>query len=379
MNTVPVLAVEKAPEEYRTLPEGEGLLSCQITQKNIQQIQVWVNESHLSRKEQEELEKTTRLHRLRNEAGIIDQIWVLWEEAEEIRNLQPDARIYYIERREGILWFFGGRERRIKAVYTWGGGRQGNLKEGQVTHMSRSIRFLNPVMNHHRLSGGKDEELPEEAVTRMEHQLLHGNRAVMLSDYEALALEAAREVKRVKAFSNRDGMGERQQGAITLVVLQEAYRQEAFPALQEIIDRYIRSRMPDIRQVQNRFYIVEPWFTEIQVTAVCKISPHASVFACKAEAEARMNQFLDPLTGNFDGKGWNIGQAPTREQIRNVLHRIRGICRLQRMVVKAYCRRNGRMQEMNLEGKLPEFLMIINGSHRFQMELDDKGREGVHA
>ncbi|MCM1495490.1 MAG: baseplate J/gp47 family protein [Bacteroides sp.] len=388
MNTVPVSAVEKAPEEYRTLPEGEGFLSCRLTQKNIQQIQVWVNESHLSRKEQEELEKTTKLHRLRNEAGIIDQIWVLWEEAEEIRNLQPDARNYYIERREGILWFFGGtqsllpenrKERRIKAVYTWGGGRQGNLKEGQVTHLSRSIRFLNPVMNHHRLSGGKDEELPEEAVIRMGHQLLHGNRAVMLSDYEALALEAAREVKRVKAFSNRDGMGERQQGAITLVVLQEAYRQEAFPPLQEIIERYIRSRMPDIRQVQSRFYIVEPWFTEIQVTAVCKISSHASVFACKAEAEARMNQFLDPLTGNFDGKGWNIGQAPTREQIRNVLHRIRGICRLQRMVVKAYCRRNGRLQEMNLEGKLPEFLMIINGSHRFQMELDDNGREGVHA
>lgn len=380
MNTVSVLAVEGAPEEYLTVPEAEGSISCQLKHKSIQQIQVWVNENHLSSREQEELEKTTEIRRIRNEAGIIDQIWVLWEEAEDIRSLQPDTRFYCVERREGTLWFSCGKqgflwgnrkEDQIKAVYTWGGGSQGNLKEGQVTHMSRSVRFLNQVVNHHKLSGGKDEELPEEAALRMEHQLLHGNRAVMLSDYEALALESAREVKRVKAFSNRNGMGERQRGAITLVVLQEEYQKEEFHTLQERIYGYIQSRMPGIRQVQSRFYIVEPWFTEIQVTAVCKIRPQDSVFACKAEAEERLNRFLNPLTGNFDGKGWNIGQAPCREQIRNVLHRTRGICRLQRLVVKAYCRRNERMQEIDLEGKLPEFLMILNGSHQFQMELDD--------
>lgn len=388
MNTVSVLAVEQAPEEYLTLPEAEGCISCPLKQKNIQQIQVWVNEAYLSREEQEELEQKTEVHRIRNEAGMIVQVWVLWKEAEDIRSMQPDTRFYCVERQEGILGFSCGkqgflrgnrRENQVKAVYTWGGGSRGNLREGQVTHISRSIRFLNQVVNHHRLFGGREEELPEEASARMERQLLHRNRAVMRSDYEALALESTREVKRVKAFSNRNGMGERQQGAITLVVLQEEYGKKEFQTLKERIYEYIRSRMPGIRQVQRSFFIVEPWFTEIQVTAVCRIRPQDSVFACKAEAEERLDRFLNPLTGNSDGKGWKIGQAPCREQIRHVLHKTRGICQLQRMVVKAYCQRNGRLQEINLEGTLPEFLMVINGSYRFQMVLDNGRREGEDA
>ena len=388
MNTTSVLAVEGAPEEYLTLPEAEGCISCQLKQKNIQQIQVWVNEAYLSQEEVEELEKETEVHRIRNEAGVLDQIWVLWEEAKDIRSIQPDTRFYCVERREGILRFLCGkqgflqgnrRENQVKAVYTWGGGSRGNLREGQVTHISRSIRFLNQVVNHHGLSGGREEELSEEAAARMERQLLHRNRAVMRSDYEALALESTREVKRVKAFSNRNGLGERQQGAITLVVLQEEYGKKEFQTLEEEIYEYIQNRMPGIRQVQRNFFIVEPWFTEIQVTAVCRINPQTSVFACEAEAEERLDRFLNPLTGNSDGKGWKIGQAPCREQLRHVLHKTRGICQLQRMVVKAYCRRNGRLQEIDLEGKLPEFLMVINGNYGFQMVFDDSRREGEDA
>lgn len=384
MNTVSVAAVEQAPEEYLTVWEAEGYLSCKLKQKNIRQIQVWVNEADLSLTEQEQLEQETEVCKVRNEAGIITQVWVLWEETEDIRQLSPDSRCYHVERREGILQFSGEnrrflredrRKNQVKAVYSRGGGRQGNLAAGQVTHMNRSIRFLNQVVNRHKLSGGKDEELPEEAMLRMEHQLLHRNRAVMPGDYEALALESAREVTRVKAFANRNGRGEGQRGAITLVVLQED-PQEEFQNLQEVIDEYIRSRMPGIRLVQKHFYIVEPWFTEIQVTAVCRIKPHASVFACKAEAEERLGRFLNPLTGNSDGKGWHIGQAPRREQLRNVLHKTKGILQLRRMVVKAYCRREERLQEVNLEGCLPEFLMVMNGSHRLQMEFSDGRKEG---
>lgn len=387
MNTVPVVAAEQAPEEYLTVSGAEAYPSCRLMHKNIQQIQIWVNEADLSEEEQEKLEQETEICRVRNEAGVLSQVWVQWKETGDIRQVEPGSRLYSVERRDGILQFSCGRqgffpgnrnENQIKAVYTWGGGSQGNLAAGQVTHLSRSIRMVNQVVNRHSLSGGRDEELPEETMTRMEYRLAHRNRAVLSSDYEALARESTRKAVRVKAFSNRNGIGELQRGAVTLVVLQEEYQKGEFHIIRETIQEYIESRMPAILQVQKHLYIVEPWFTEVQVAAVCRIKQGASVFSCKAEAEERLGRFLDPLTGNFDGKGWKIGQAPRREQIRNVLSKTKGIRLLQRMVVKAYCIRNGRIQEVNLEGKLPDFIMVINGSHRLQMEFFYGETEGEH-
>lgn len=372
-HTVPISAVETAPEEIFTVSEAEEYPVFQLKQGNIQKIEVWVNECYLSPGEQEQLEKETEVHRVRNKEGAVSEVWVLWQEAENISTPQSGRRNFSIERREGILQLPYGTGGQVKVIYSWGGGSKGNLEMGQVEGMSRSIRFLNRVVNHHKLSGGKDSELPEKAVERMEHQLLHHNRAVMISDYEALAREAAREVTKVRAFSNRNGEGERQRGAITLVILQEEDDNADFKMLKEAVYGYIRRRMPAIRMLQSNLCIVKPWFTEIQVSAVCIIKAHYSVFSCKARAEERLCSFLHPLTGNFDGEGWDIGQAPRLKQLRNVLQNIRGIDYIKKMAVKAYCHRQGRIQEIDLEGKLPEFLVVVNGTHKlwFMMEGDD--------
>ncbi len=376
MNTVPVTAVETVQEEFVMSAESEENPFIRLRQKNIQQIALWVDESYLSRAEQERLEKKTRVDRVRDGDGAIAGVWVLWKETEDISMSRWDERCYHIERREGILRFPSGKENLpAKVVYTWGGGSQGNLAEGQITHLNRSIRFLSQVANRHRLLGGKNQELPEEAVERMERQLLHRNRAVMSSDYEALALEAAGEVAKVRAFCNRNQAGERLRGAITLVVLKEDYPAVDFQALRDVIYDYIKCRMPGTAQLQKHFYIVEPWFTEIWVSAVCVIKENQSVFACRAEALERLSHFLNPLTGNFDKKGWGIGQAPRRGQIQNALSKTNGIDRIQKLSIKAYCHRDGRVQEIDLEGKLPEFMVVINGTHKLLLEFSQSGPE----
>ncbi|MDE7298838.1 MAG: baseplate J/gp47 family protein [Lachnospiraceae bacterium] len=374
MNTVPVMAVETAPEEFFTAPASEEYPVCRLKQKNIQRLAVWVSEPGLDREEQERLEREARLLRVRNEDGAVSGLWVLWEETADVRAACPGDRSYSADRREGVLRLSPrARGRSVRAAYSWGGGARGNLAEGQVTRLSRSVRFLSRVVNRHALFGGKDQELPEEAAVRAQRRLCHRNRAVTASDYEVLALETAREVRRVKAFPNRKGTGEAQRGAVTLVVLQEDYRNADFHGLQEVLRAGLLNRMPGIRQLQSSLYIVEPWFTEVQVSAVCSISPDRPVFECRAEAERRLSSFLDPLTGNFDGRGWEIGCAPRREQLRIALGKTRGLEQIRRLSVKAYCRREGQVREIDLEGKLPEFLVVMSGSHRLQLEFSGRG------
>lgn len=248
---------------------------------------------------------------------------------------------------------------------------QGNLGPGQAMRLERSVRFLSLVTNRFALTGGKAPELPEEAIKRAANQLLHQDRAVMLSDYEALAKEVSRAVAKVKAYSNRNETGEVERGAITLVILQEDYQEvnADFQELQDMLRQYILMRMPGIQRLQNHFYIIQPWITEIQVTALCVLKSHASVFQCKAEAEERLNQFLNPLTGNSDGRGWEIGSAPNREQIRNVLREVGGIESIQTMMIKAYCYGYQGLQEIDLEGRIPKYQIVTSGIHKIDFRM----------
>lgn len=379
-NTVPVLAAETVPEEFFTMRSQDTDAFFQLKHEGIVQISVWVNETGLSSKELEKIEDENEVDYIQTE-GHQREIWVLWTEVKDFGKTEPDDRHYRLDRREGKLFFpkaGQGRiprpnlEKGIRVQYTWGGGSQGNLKAGQVTHLDRSIRFLNQITNRFSLTGGRDAELPEEAVKRTSARLLHRERAVMLSDYEALAKEAAREVAKVKAYANRNGAGELQRGAVTLVVLQENYQEGStdFQSLQQQLRDYILERMPGISHLQKHLYIVPPWFTEIQVSAVCLLKGRESVFQCRAEAEEKLIRFLNPLTGNSDGRGWEIGTAPNREQIRNVLRDVHGIESIQTLMIKAYCHNSRGLQEIDLEGKIPDYQMIISGVHKIQFELD---------
>lgn len=245
-----------------------------------------------------------------------------------------------------------------------------NPEMGQVCQLQRPIRFLNRITNHYAFTGGRKEETEKEAMERFSRRLSHHDRAVMLSDYEALVKEASREVIKVKAFSGRRSDNKRESGAITIVVLPEAFDKEGFDfqALQQRIREYILERMPGICGLQNRLSIILPWFTEIRVSALCILKPQASLHSCRAEVEEALHHFLNPLTGNFDGTGWGIGAAPRVEQIRNALREIQGIEAVKGLVVKAYRQMDSRLQEIDLTGSIPPYVVIISGKHRIRLE-----------
>lgn len=370
-NSVPVLAVERMPDEYFTLGGYAKENIYQLSRKNIQQIAVWVKERRMGGFE------VTADGTERTPADRKDR-WVKWNETEELRNRQPEERIYQIDRQEGRLRFPNGIERcdwietgydNVKVVYTWGGGRNGNLPTGQRFQPEYSIRSLGKISNHVPLTGGREAESMEEAWNRTRCCLRHRNRAVMLSDYEALAKEASREVVRVKVCTNRRPDGKPERGALTMVILQERFHTPSFDfqSLKETIETYIRSRMSGIWQLKHQFYIIEPWYTEIQVSAVCILKPQVSLFVCQAEVQQKLEEFLNPLTGNFDGSGWKIGSVPHVEQIRNAIRKVNGIESIKKLLVKAYCKRGHKIQEIDLEGDLPEYLVIVNGTHHIRL------------
>lgn len=310
MNAVEIRHMEREETEHFTLSYYEENCSFKLMRGNIDKILVEVLEGS----EEEEN-------------------WIVWEEVPDLE-LQPGgSKAYQVDRAEGILRFGNGIHGRvppfgktegIRVHYKCGGGIRGNVGQGQVNKLSRTVGFVSNVSNPMALWGGVDSETPAEAVNRCSARLRHWNRAVTAKDYEELALEASRALQKVRCFGGKNIRGEKEPGAVTLVIYPENRQEDKnlFNAVQEDIRKLLASRMDSGIFERGQFYITEPKMVEVQVKAEVTVGDFQDIFRVRRLAQERIRAFLDPISGHFDGAGWNIGQFPEGIQLQNILKEI---------------------------------------------------------
>lgn len=224
------------------------------------------------------------------------------------------------------------------------GGAAGNQKPQGVTRIDGSYSYVNYVTNPLPLSGGYDAEPVEEALRRGSAALRHRGRAVTASDFEALAKEAARSVKKVRCCPGRNAEGAYEPGAVTVVLLLEEFADGKmyFAGVREQVKAYIGSRTSGNLADRGRLYIIEPVFLELDCQAEVVVTDMDSVFEVQEEIIRRVTRFLHPLTGNYDGGGWKIGVIPNETQVINAVRGIQGLVHIERLRLSAYRRKEGR-------------------------------------
>lgn len=310
MNAVKIRHREREITESFTLDYYEEDCSFHLRQGNIDEISVEVLEGS----EEEE-------H------------WVIWEEVANLK-LQPGgSRVCQVDRSAGILHFGNGihgqvppfgRSGGIRVRYRCGGGSRGNVAPGKVGRLNRTVGFVSKVTNPLPLWGGLDQETISETVNRFSARLRHTDRAVTARDYEELAMEATGVLSKVRCFGGRNDKGEEEAGAVTLVIYLKGGKEDKnlFYAVQEDIRRYLTSRMDPGILKRGRFYITEPKLAEIGVRAEVVVDDFQDIFTVRRMAREKIRAFLDPVSGQHDGRGWNIGQFPEAMQIQNILQGI---------------------------------------------------------
>lgn len=78
----------------------------------------------------------------------------------------------------------------------------------------------------------------------------------------------------------------------------------------------------------------------------------------------KLESFINPLTGNFDGKGWAIGTLPNGVQLKNAISDVQGILYIKNIYVSAFCNENAAMTEVDLEKiKKSKYVLPISGEH----------------
>ncbi len=252
-----------------------------------------------------------------------------------------------------------------------GGGEYTNLKEGMVNKMSRSAGFIRKVSNPEALVGGCDVETLQQAVRRNSAALRHQNRAVVPRDYEELAGLACREIQSAKCFTGYDAKGEPLHGAVTLVVLQKAFRQSGtgfHRVKQQIID-YMQDKISQTLLDNQKFFVVEPVFAELCVYAELSVRDFNKVFAVKKEVLGRLEDFFRPA-GETDG-GWEIGTFPDNMQIQNAINDVPEIVSIRSIMLTAYTRSAAGRREVDVEKiKKSRYVLPVNGIHELVITVN---------
>lgn len=223
------------------------------------------------------------------------------------------------------------------------GGCAGNQKPGGITKLIGSYGYVNRVTNPMLVYGGCDGEEEQEALSRGSAALRHGGRAVTVSDFEALAREASHSVKKVTCYPNCSADGGYEPGAVAVVLLLEEFQSGSmyFDAVRAQVTQYLCGRMSGNLAAADKLSVLEPVFLEMDCEVEAVIPDGENQFEVQAEMKKAAARFLHPLSGNYDGNGWEIGTVPNETQMINALKGVSGSGYIQSLRLTAY-RNTGR-------------------------------------
>lgn len=265
------------------------------------------------------------------------EVWVLWNQMPDFYGSGPQDRHYVLEYLTGEVRFGDGVSGMIPprasgnirmTSYRTGGGIRGNKPAGAIKELRTSLPYVEGATNYVASSGGADAESYDSLVDRMPRMIRHGGCAVTYQDYEDLAMLASPEVARARSvrFYEKGSVGK-----VTLVIVPRTPDPKPVPSreLKRRVQEFINERKSPLVKLT----VKSPKYVDVNVTV--DIAP-ASIEVAKTlslEVLERLSDFLHPLTGGFDGEGWDFGRAPHESDLNYLIEAIAGVDHIRNLIM----------------------------------------------
>lgn len=380
MNTTRIAAVDRVETEYFRMEYFQENTSFRLMVPRIIQAEVYVNEAeNISGEALEYLMDQGRVRPVYDQSGILREAWVRWERKADFSESGEESRDYVLDQNEGVIWFGNGRRGRIPpssrednicVEYSSGGGERTNLGAGAVDQLAQETGFINQVKNPLPLFGGCNVETLDKAIRRNCAALRHQNRAVTARDYEELIEASSRSVRSAHCFSGWNKKGERCPGAVTIVVLKRDMR-EPFDEICREARGFLRGKVEDSLLESGRLALIEPEFVELSVRAEVTVRDYNLAFQVKRQVLERLEQFLDPIKGNFKGQGWEIGWLPNSIQIKNAIGGTPGMAFVRGIYISAFAGGAEGYREVDLEHmSRRKYVLPVSGTHEVLVGIE---------
>lgn len=300
------------------------------------------------------------------QGGGATEIWVRWHEVPNFYGSGPRSRHYTLDRTSGEVRFGDGRHGLVPpagranvrlAAYRTGGGVAGNRPAGNLNQIQTTVPLVDGVANLTPAAGGTPGESLEAMLERGPRTLRHRDRAVLIADFEDLAVQASPEVALVRGLPAADHAGA---GAVVLVVVPRSAALKPIPTVELLgrVQDYLAARMTPAVDLLVR----GPDWLKVSVQAeVVPVAPEEAADVQTA-VHARLDTFLHPLTGGLDRAGWPFGRKPYRSDLYALIERVPGVSYVRRLAVD---------ETPDTGGARDDRFLVYSGDHEITMAGSD--------
>jgi len=266
----------------------------------------------------------------------------VWREVDDFLDAAPDAPVFVVNRTLGEIRFGDGERGRIPVaeptqpgsnivarLYRTGGGKAGNVGAGTITQLLTYVESVSEATNIRAATGGTDEETLEQAKLRAPRELKSKGRAVTAEDFELLAIATpGARVARAKALplTHPRYPGSRIPGAVTVVVVPDSDAPNPMP--NEATLRAVCMHLDKHRLLTSEVHVVPPTYKLVRIAVDVVARPEADLAAVRAEVERRLIDYLHPLRGGPDGRGWEIGGDIYFSEVYRIILQTPGVDRM---------------------------------------------------
>lgn len=312
---------------------------------------------------------TDAILEIKDAAGVVRERWVLWQEVNEFFGSNATSRHYRLDHASGELLFgdgvygkippAGGDNVRAFAYQQTKGGAAGNVQAGEITSLVSSVAGVDSVINPVAAGGGSERTTAEQMLEFGPAQISNRGRAVTPEDFEWLAKEASREVRKARCVPNRNDQGRSEPGWVSIFIVPDSTESEPRPSLElrRAVTRYLAQRADLNLVAQDHIWVGPPNYVAVGVEVTVFARTIDDTGQAERNARAKLDQFLHPLTGGRDGTGWEFGRDLAVSDIYQQLEAIEEVDHLGRVVLHFNGQISAERAEVGANG------LIANGTH----------------
>jgi hypothetical protein len=254
-----------------------------------------------------------------------------------------DARVFLLDRESGEIRFGDGLHGArppdgsvILATYDSGGGLQGNVGIGAINKgaaLPNGLKVSNPLPTW----GGAEPETPAETERRVAATLRHRDRLVSKADYEEITRRTPGvEIGRVEVLSlfHPELPEILSEGVVTVLVIPayDALHPEA-PQPDRLFLNTVCRYLDPRRVITTELHVVGPEYVDIAVSIGFDVISGREVAPVREAVKAAVRQFLSPLYGGIEMKGWPLQKAVERLEIWAAAARVEGVSKVNQVLL----------------------------------------------
>lgn len=271
----------------------------------------------------------------------------LWEIVEQFKVTNDQRNICIIDRVSGLITFSPSLQmedeegllsrlqhpvaaippvgKEIRLWYFSGGGEDGNVISGTLNVLKDPIPGIS-VVNPKAASGGRNQESLDNALQRGPIELYSLDRAITAQDFEQIALNCSRQIRRAKAFASTELWMHATPGSVEVVIVPylqyKSAKEVSYARLEQSSTQEALSSVQDTLQQRCPMGIHSKvaWVRYKAVGVQAKLTAHGyeNTETTKARLLNRLYELISPLP-NRNRSGLLFGESLHISSVYEVL------------------------------------------------------------